>query len=72
MKEKIHINATCMCITYHIAFVCGLTNPSEREMINDNQCAQYHPAKPPAPEVGPSKAALQKGLTQSPTAATVE
>lgn len=42
VREKIHINATRMCITYHISFVCGLTNPSERERIN-NQYAQPNP-----------------------------
>lgn len=41
VKGKIHINTMCMCITYRISFVCGLTNPSEKEMINDNQCEQY-------------------------------
>lgn len=37
-EEKIHINATCMCITYRISFVCGLTNPREKERINQSMC----------------------------------
>lgn len=45
-EEKIHINTMCMCITYRISFVCGLTNPSEKERINNNQCAQFS-TKPP-------------------------
>lgn len=51
VKEKIHINTTRMCITYRIAFVCGLTKPSEKERINDNQCAQHVRSKPPLLEV---------------------
>lgn len=69
-EEKIHINTTCMCITYRISFFCGLTNPSEKKRINDNQCAHYVSTKPPTLEVSPcSKPILQvccQGLTQSP------
>lgn len=50
---KIHINTMCMCITYRISFVCGLTNPSEKERINNKQCAKNVSCKPSKLEPGP-------------------
>lgn len=52
VEEKVKKNThKCMCITYRISFVCGLTNPSEKERINNTQCAQYVSTKLPILEV---------------------
>ncbi len=54
----------CMCITYHISFVCGLTNPSEKERINNNQCAQYVSTKPPIVEVALDQSQNTKNVSE--------
>lgn len=63
----------CMCITYRISFVCGLTNPSEKERINDSQCAQYvFNRTSEKPEAGLFKASIAKPETlELCTAATI-
>lgn len=65
VKKKIHIITMCMCITYRISFVCGLTNPSEKERINNNQCAQNVSTKPPMVEVDHGQSLYCKDVAKS-------